>query len=59
MSPLLANLATEGHSWRRHGVVRSQVVERTSLIADGSSDLWDYMKARLDEAVAEGFLADG
>ena len=59
MSPLLANLATDGHSWQQHGVVRSQVIERTSIIADGSSELWDYMKARLDRAVEDGILADG
>lgn len=59
MSPLLANLATDGHSWQEHGVVRSQVIERTSIIADGSGELWDYMKERLDRAVEDGILADG
>ena len=59
MSPLLANLATKGHSWRQHGVVRSQVIDRTSIIADGSAELWGYIEERLDRAVAEGILADG
>ena len=59
MEPLLTNLATEGHSWRQHGVVRSQVVARTRIIADGSPRLWDYMSERLEQAVADEILADG
>jgi putative hydrolase of HD superfamily len=59
MQPMLANLATEGHSWRQHGVVRAQVVERTSPIGQASSALWDYMRARLDDAVASGYLKEG
>jgi putative hydrolase of HD superfamily len=58
MQPMLANLATEGHSWRSHGVVRAQVVKRTSPIGQASSVLWDYMLARLDEAVASGYLKE-
>ncbi len=59
MQPLLANLATEGHSWEKYGVVRSQVIERCSTIGDGSPELWDYMLERLDQAVADGILAAG
>ena len=58
LSPLLTNLATNGHSWREHGVVKSQVIERTSLIADGSAELWGYIRTRLDAAVAEGILEE-
>ena len=57
--PMLANLETLGHSWREHGIVRSQVVNRNSPMADGSQVLWDYMKERLDQAVVEGLLEDG
>lgn len=57
MQPLLANLATSGHSWRRHGVAHGQVVERTAPIGDASERLWQYLRNRLDEAVAAGILA--
>jgi putative hydrolase of HD superfamily len=56
MQPLLSNLETDGHSWRRHGVALSQVLARTSSIGDASSRLWDYMRGRLSEAVDEGLL---
>lgn len=59
MQPLLNNLATRGGSWRRHSVVKSQVVERVSPIDEGSERLWEHMSALLDQAVADGILADG
>ncbi len=59
MQPMLANLATEGHSWRENGIVRSQVLQRNAPMAEGSEVLWAYMKERLDQAVADGLLADG
>jgi putative hydrolase of HD superfamily len=57
MQPLLSNLATQGYSWQKYGVAYPQVLERTRSIAEGSERLWEYMRARLDEAVEEGILA--
>lgn len=57
MQPLLANLATDGHSWKLHGITRDQVIRRTRAIGEASATLWDYMEARLERAVAEGLLA--
>jgi putative hydrolase of HD superfamily len=56
MQPLLSNLETGGHSWRRHGVGHSQVLRRTASIGDASRRLWNYMRGRLAEAVDEGLL---
>lgn len=59
MQPMLANLATRGHSWRKHGIVKKQILERNSPMADGSDRLWERMSAALDEAVAAGLLESG
>ncbi|MDH3255316.1 MAG: HD domain-containing protein [Acidobacteriota bacterium] len=56
MQPLLSNLATGGHSWRKHGVALEQVLARTAPIGDASADLWEYMRERLAEAVDNGIL---
>lgn len=59
MQPMLNNLATRGHSWRHHGIVKSQVVDRNQPMAQGSPRLWRHMSALLDQAVAEGLLKSG
>jgi len=57
MHPILLNLATEGYSWRKHGITRDQVVERNSSMAEGSQTLWEHVSALIDEAVASGLIA--
>jgi putative hydrolase of HD superfamily len=52
MQPILQNLATDGHSWRVHGVTRGQVLERNQPISDGSQALWRELSARIEEAFA-------
>ena len=59
LQPLLLNFNTEGHAWLKHGVVRSQVVERNKHIAKGSALLWEYAKWLIDESVKRGYLLDG
>jgi putative hydrolase of HD superfamily len=57
MQPLLSNLATEGYSWQKYDVAHPEVLERTRSIEEGSRELWEYMRSRLDQAVEEGILA--
>ena len=59
MQPVLANLSSRGHSWRQHGIVKQQVIERNRPIADGSRQPWDRISALLDQAVANGLLDEG
>jgi len=56
LQPILLNLTTEGHSWRKHGITRAQVVERNSPMAEGSQTLWKHVSSLLDEAVSSGVL---
>jgi putative hydrolase of HD superfamily len=59
LQPLLQNFATSGASWRQHGVVRSQVLERNRVIGDSAPRLWQHAERLIDEAVENGFLEDG
>ncbi len=52
--PMLHNYHTGGRSWREHGVMSSQVLERNRPIEDGSDELWRYARAMVAEAVASG-----
>lgn len=55
--PMLLNCLTEGAAWRRHGVRHGQVVARNAHVAHGSQALWEFIMAKVDEAVRAGHLA--
>ena len=57
LMPLLHNYHTQGRSWQENGIVSRQVLERNAHIADGSEDLWRYVHALIEDAVAKGYLA--
>ena len=59
LQPLLLNFNTRGHAWRKHGVTRSQVIERNMHIEKGSVELWDFAKQLIDDSVRKGYLLDG
>ena len=56
--PILHNYHTEGHSWRKHGIARSQVLARNGHTAEGSEVLWKYILTIIDDATAKGYLID-
>lgn len=58
LQPLLANLATDGGSWRALGVPRSKVQRRMQPIEAGCPEIWPWVCAALDRACAAGHLHD-
>lgn len=58
IQPLLLNDASNGNSWKEHGVKLSQVLKRNANTAGGSAKLWDYAKSLIDKNVANGNLID-
>ncbi|GAB3440220.1 HD domain-containing protein [Streptomonospora sediminis] len=59
LAPMLANWHTEGGTWVRHGVTRSQVAERVKTISEGSEALGSYAVALIEDAERRGYLAAG
>ena len=59
ISPLLANAANGGLSWREHGVNADQVRGVNCIIADGSEALWAVAQQTINKQVALGQLAPG
>ncbi len=44
IQPIMLNDATDGRSWREHGVKLSQIEKRNQKTAEGSVELWNYVK---------------
>ena len=56
--PLLNNYITGGGSWKRHGIVRSQVEDRMGPVIAGSTVMAELVNSILDDAVEKGMLLD-
>lgn len=58
LQPMLLNGASNGSSWRRHGIRHSQAVAVNHPVAEASDVLWELARAVLDGCAAEGSLVD-
>lgn len=56
--PLLHNIASDGKTWREHGIARSQVLAAHAFIEAESSEIFAWIEGQLDAAVANGWLRD-
>jgi putative hydrolase of HD superfamily len=57
LQPLMHNVFTEGRMWQKHGIRKSQVVDRNRKINEGAPDLWTFARDLIDKAVGRGQLA--
>jgi putative hydrolases of HD superfamily len=55
----LLNHASEGRSWREHGIDAGRVFARNEVIDAGSPTLWSEVQRRLADAVDRGLLKPG
>jgi len=58
LAPMLLNYHTGGKSWNDHGITSDQVLQRNRHINDGSTDLWEYAKSFIADAVQQGILIE-
>jgi putative hydrolase of HD superfamily len=58
LQPVLLNHATDGETWAAHGVTADRVRARNSVIAQGSAGLWAAALARINDAVAQGWISE-
>jgi putative hydrolases of HD superfamily len=56
LDPLLHNIYTEGMSWREHGVTADRVIEINSRINQSAPELWEMIKAMIQDCVEKGYL---
>lgn len=57
LQPILHNVATEGETWKRHGVTADKVLRLAGRIDRGAPALGAYARALVTEAVRRGYLA--
>ncbi|SDD21783.1 putative hydrolases of HD superfamily [Mucilaginibacter pineti] len=57
--PLLQNRSNNGGTWKEFNVPYEKVVEKKSIIKEGSQVLWNYAKKLIDNSVEEGILQKG
>jgi putative hydrolase of HD superfamily len=58
LQPLLHNYFTEGYSWKKNNVTSDKVLQRNTIIAEGSEELWQYAKTLIEDAVEKGYLPE-
>jgi putative hydrolase of HD superfamily len=58
IQPLILSFHNKGWSWKKHGVVKSQIVDKKEPLKIGSVDLWEHAKTLITKAVDDGFLID-
>ncbi|MCI8465096.1 MAG: HD domain-containing protein [Lachnospiraceae bacterium] len=58
VQPLLLNDATEGKSWKEHGIRVSQVLKRNEKTVEGSSRLWEHARGLIEKNAKLGKLRD-
>lgn len=56
--PLLLNHTNDGGDWREHRVTNSQICRRNAKTSEGSSELWEAMKALIHEHIMRGNILD-
>lgn len=57
LMPQLHNYHTQGRSWQENGATSEKVKARAQRLRDGSTQLWQYSQALIDDAIARGYLA--
>jgi len=57
LEPLLQNVSNGGGTWKEFDVRYEKVLEKKSIIAKGSEQLWAFAKELIDESVKNGILA--
>ncbi len=53
---VILNHASQGKTWRQHGVSKAQILEVNSRIAQGSPALWEHVRGMIEDAAARGFI---
>lgn len=58
VQPFLLNAASNGKSWKEHGITFSQVLKRNTVTHEGSEALWEFQYEMMKQQVEKGNLID-
>lgn len=54
--PILQNVSNQGGTWAEYNVKYDTVIQKTSVMKNGSENLWSYTENLIDESVDNGIL---
>ena len=57
LEPILQNASNNGGTWKEYEVKHKTVYDKKKIIKKGSTELWNFTKAILDDSVQKGILA--
>lgn len=57
IQPVLLNDASQGKSWKEHGVKMEQILKRNARTHEGSEILWNYVEGILQKNVENGLIS--
>lgn len=57
IQPLINNILTDGHTWRKGNVGRSQVEKRAAIIEEGFPLAWDTVQKIINEGEKKGYIS--
>lgn len=54
--PMYHNFKTKGHSWVKHGITKSQALDKNSHIEHSSLEIWQFTNEMLNECQNKGWI---
>ena len=58
LQPLLLNINTEGHTWRKPGVTKEKILERNAILKDNAPKLWAFVVQAVEDGVEKGYIRE-
>ncbi|AFM41243.1 putative HD superfamily hydrolase [Desulfosporosinus acidiphilus SJ4] len=56
LQPLLLNYNTNGHTWRKPGIMSDKVLKRNSVLEEPVPILWDLAQKIITDSIEKGYL---
>lgn len=56
LMPVLQNLHNSGQTWVENGIAVDQVLQKNEIIASAHPRIWEWVRARLEDAAERGWL---
>ena len=59
LMPVLQNIHNQGQTWVENNITIDQVLQKNEIIASAHPQIWQWVRARLEAAVEQGYLKAG
>lgn len=58
LQPILSNYYSNGGTWVKYGIKRSEVYKRIAPIENTSKDLWEYATGIVEDSIEKGYIKE-